>query len=369
MNSMKRVVPIAVVFFLALLFGYTLWFLYQKSRVRPVAFAVERPRVTEIVKKTVASGSIVPRKEVELKPRVPGIIDQVFVAAGQRVQEGQLVAKIQVVPDTTRLAQAQATLNTARINAEQAAREFARVRKLHARELIADAEYRRQESEDRLRRAELQAALDGLQVVRKGASRAAGLAANTEVHSTVNGTVLDVPIKEGMSVIESNTFNAGSTIAVVADMSDMIFEGNVDESEVGKLAEGMPLQIRVAALPGVIFAGTLEHIAPKAQLIEGAIRFKVRAAIVRSESQRGSPTLRAGYSANADIVLDRAKTLAIDESLLKFDGEQPYVEVEVAPQKFERREVTVGISDGIHIQIKNGLNGNARIKGSPASGS
>lgn len=357
---MKKLLIALAILFVLFVFGGTLVFLYKKSQAKPVVYEIVTPTRADIVKKTVATGSIVPRKEVELKPRVSGIVSKILVEPGDQVKAGDLVATIDIVPDTQRLTQAQAAVRSAKISADNARNELARADKLKAKGLMPESEYNRYKLEYELRQAELAAAQDNLQVIRKGASRAAGKARNTEVRSTVAGTVLDVPVKEGMSVIESNNFNAGSTIAVVADMSDMIFEGTVDESEVGKLRVGMPLDIRVGALDNDVLSGTLEYIAPKGVVKDGAIQFQIRAAI----QPKPGVTIRAGYSANADIVLDKVENvLAIDESVVTFDGDKAFVEIETAPQTFERREVQLGLSDGIRVEVKSGIDESARLKG------
>jgi HlyD family secretion protein len=357
---MKRLLSIVIALAVATTFVWTLVFLYAKSQKRPVRYETASPIVTDIVRKTVATGNIVPRREVEIKPRVSGIVDKVLVVPGTHVNTGQLLATIEIVPDTARLTQARAAVKSAEINAQNAENELQRASALRKSQIMSEVEFNRVQLEFALRSEELAAARDTLQVIRKGASRSAGNSTNTEVRSTLDGMVLDVPVKEGMSVIESNTFNEGSTVAVIADMNDMIFQGHVDESEVGKIREGMDLKIRVGAIDAQIFDGTLEYIAPKGQTVDGAIQFEIKAAI----AGRQDVFIRAGYSANADIVLDRAsQVLAIDESLLQFDDGKPFVEVEVVPQRFERRPIEVGISDGIHIQVVNGLTATDTVKG------
>jgi HlyD family secretion protein len=357
---MKRAITIIVVLILIAAFGKTLHFLYSKSQAKPVVYDTVKPVKTDIVKKTVATGNIVPRKEIEIKPRVSGIIDAIAVEPGDIVKNGDLIATIQIVPDAARLTQAQASVNSARISADNTEKELERAKKLRSQGIMPQADFNKYELDYELARERLSAAIDNVQVIKKGASRSAGKSKNTEVRSTVNGTILDVPVKEGMSVIESNTFNAGSTVAFVADMGDMIFQGMVDESEVGKVEVGMDLKIRVGALENEAFDGTLEYISPKGQTADGAIQFEIKAAI---KPKQGSK-IRAGYSANADIVLDSVSdVLAINESVLKFADKKPYVEVEIGPQQFERRDVEVGLSDGINIQIKSGIDENAVLKG------
>lgn len=356
---MKRIIPIFIVLTLMAAFAGTLWFLYQKSQTKPKLFETDTPVVVDIVKKTVATGALVPREEIEIKPRVSGIVESLHIEPGQLVEKGQLIAKIAIVPNVADLQRAEAQVESARISFDSAKRELERVQGLFDRQVISGAELERNRVTFELRQQELQAARNNLQIVRKGAARKGKQGNNTEVRSTVAGTALELPVKEGASVIESNSFNPGTTIAVIADMSDMIFQGQVDESEVGRLHEGMELAIKIGALDNETLTGKLEYIAPKGVQAEGVIQFEVKAAITAKEGL----LLRANYSANADIVLERRmQVLALNERLLQFDKGKPYVEVEVAEQTFERRDIEVGLSDGIHIELLSGIDKDARIK-------
>ncbi len=336
----------------------TLVFLYKKSGKEPPKVVTAKPEVTDIERKAVASGSIVPRKEVLIKPRVSGIVRKLHVEPGDTVKEGDLVAEIAIVPDVAQLTTAESELDSARIALGHAEKEYRRGEDLFAKKLISRREQADLKLTRDLRRAEVRAAARRLQVVKEGAAKG-DQQANTLVRSTVTGTVLEVPIEEGASVIESNTFNEGTTVASVADMSDMIFLGQIDEADVDKLREDMAVNIKVGAIDDKIFAGTLEYIAPKGNELEGAIQFEIRAALAPEEGF----VIRAGYSANAEIVLERReKVLAVKESLLQFDGDQAYVDVEVAPGAFERRDVTLGVSDGINIEITGGVEADTTIR-------
>ena len=356
---MKRIVPLFIVLIVLAAFGATLWFLYQKSQSKPQRFSTETPAVRDIVKKTVATGALVPREEIEIKPRVSGIIESLLVEPGQKVEKEQVIARIAIVPNVANLNRAEAQVEAARISFNSAKREFERHQGLFERKVISGAEMESRRVTFELRKQELDAARSNLQIVRKGAARKGKKGDNTEVRSTVSGTALELPVKPGASVIESNTFNPGTTIAVVADMSDMIFQGQVDESEVGRLHEGMELDIKIGALDNEVLKGKLEYIAPKGVAAEGVIQFEVKAAI---EAKDGL-LLRANYSANADIVLQRkSQVLTINERLLQFDKGKPFVEVEVAEQTFERRDLEVGLSDGIYIEVLSGVTADTRIK-------
>jgi HlyD family secretion protein len=355
---MKRLVPFLVVVAVAGVFAGTLYFLYQKSRRQPVVFETEEPMVTDIVKKTVATGSLVPRQEIEIKSRVSGVIQKRYVEPGQVIAKGALIADIQIIPDMLDLNRAESAVASARISFENARRELERNRGLFERAVISEAELGRHQLDFELRKQELDTALSNVALIKNGAIRKSNKVSN-QVRSTVAGTVLEAAVEEGESVIESNTFNAGTTIATVADMTDMIFLGRVDESEVGKLREGMELSIQIGAVENERLRGKLEYIAPKGVATEGVIEFEIRAAI----EPRADVLVRAGYSANADIVLDRRQqVLAIDEGLLQFEDGKPFVEVEVAPQTFEKRSVEVGLSDGIHIEVLGGLAQGTKIK-------
>jgi HlyD family secretion protein len=356
---MKRLVPIAIALLIFGAFAWTLLFLYQKSQAAPVQFKTETPAKVDIVKKTVATGSIVPRQEVEIKPRVSGVIEKLFVEPGVVVKAGQEIARIKIIPNVVNLNAAESQVETAKISYQNAIKELARYKTLREQNLISDIEYSRLELDHALREKELESAQSNLQLVRSGAAKGAGKVSNV-VTSTVDGMVIEVPVKEGASVTETNNFNPGTTIAFVANMGDMIFQGKVDESEVGKIKVGMPLDISIGAVEAKTFKGKLEYISPKGQSVEGAIQFEIKAAM---EPVEGT-FIRANYSANADVVLDRrTQVLAVNEGLLQFEKDgTPFVEVEVAPQRFEKRAIKTGLSDGLNIEILSGLALEDRIK-------
>jgi HlyD family secretion protein len=359
---MMRVFKYLLLLLVFALFGGTCVFLYKKSQKPPVEAKTEKPAMMDIVKKTVATGAITPRQEVEIKPRVSGVLQELTVEPGAIIKNGDKIAKIQIVPDAVTLNRAQSEVQAARIAFDNARRELDREKKLLAQGVVSDAEVAKFETEFQLRKQTLDAAGANLQLVKEGQARgAAGKASNIMVVSTVDGMVIDVPVKVGYSVIESNNFNPGTTIAVVADMSDMIFLGQVDESEVGKIKQGMKLKIKVGALgEEQEIEGTLEYISPKGKEIDGAIQFEIKAKVVPPKDV----FIRAGYSANADIVLEEKKqVLAMREALVQFgeDG-KPFVEVETSPKHFETRPVELGLSDGINVEIKSGVDANTSVK-------
>jgi HlyD family secretion protein len=355
---LKRLVPFVITLGVLAAFSWTLLFLYQKSQAKPLVYKTAKPRVIDVIKKAVAPGAILPRREVTIKSRVSGVLDKVEVEPGQQVKSGALIAKIRIIPDVVSLNNAEARLKAAQISSDNATLEIARFEKLRAQNLVGETEYNQQKLTAELRRQELEAAESNLQLVKVGASKKSGAVSNI-VYSTVEGTVLDVPVKEGGSVIEANNFNEGTTIASIADMRDLLFSGTVDESEVGKIKEGMPVAITVGALGEQHFQGKLEYIAPKGVAKDGTIQFEVRAKI---ELLPGV-LLRANYSANADIILERHDhVLAVSENLVRFEDGKTFVEVETTPQHFEKRAVTLGLSDSIDVEVVSGIDAKATLK-------
>jgi HlyD family secretion protein len=357
---MKRIVPLLIVLVVVGLGVGTMYYLWSKSKKTPVVAKTETAEVKDIVKKSVASGAIVPREEVELKPRVSGVIEELYLEPGAVVKQGEKIAKIRIVPDAASLQRATASVQTARIALDNAKRELARGEGLFTQGVIAQAELDRLKNDVALREQDVTAATGSLTIVKEGAMRGAGGgASNVVVTATVSGMIIDVPVKKGESVIESNNFNPGTTIATVANMGDMIFQGQVDESEVGKIRVGMALAIKIGALEREMFDGKLEYIAPKGKLIDGAIQFEIKASIVPKKDV----FIRAGYSANADVVLDkRTQVLAIREALVQWKDGQPFVEVETAPKQFATRDVKLGLSDGIYAEVVSGVTKDDKIK-------
>lgn len=341
-----------------LIFAGTTIFLYNKSQRPPVVYQTVQPYRADIIRKTVATGKIVPRKEIAVKSRVPGVIAEVYVEAGERIAKGDLIVKIELLPDMAFLSAAESELEKARINLANASKELQRQKPLFDEKLIPELEFSKFELQYQLAAEAVKGAENNVALIRDGASKKSGKVSN-EVQATASGLLLDVPVKEGGFVIQSNTFNEGTTIATIANMEDMIFEGRVDESEVGKLKEGMLLELRVGAIGDPRFPAHLEYIAPKGTEDQGTIKFEIRAAVTLSAEN----FLRAGYSANADIVLDkRDQVLAVNEANLIIENNKTFVDVQTGPQQFARREITTGLSDGINIEVVSGLQANELIK-------
>jgi len=355
---MRRLIPLLVALLALGAFVWTLVFLYQKSQQKPVMFETKQAAARDIVEKTVAAGAIVPRREVAIKARVSGVVEELLVEPGHYVKAGDLLARIKIIPNVVNLNAAEARLSAAEISVKNSEGEHARIKKLFEQQLITQSEFTRIDLDYQLAKQELVAARNNLQLVKEGAIRGSGKVSNL-VHSTVEGMVLEVPVEVGASVIETNNFNEGTTIAAVADMNDMVFEGTVDESEVGKLEEGMPATISIGAIDGKRFSGELEYISPKGVAKDGTIEFQVRAKLLLEPGT----FIRANYSANADVILDkRDRVLSISESLIQFDKGKPFAEVEVAPQQFEKRSLKLGLSDGIYVEVLDGLDRNSRVK-------
>lgn len=356
---MKKMIRLMLVLLFAAIFIYTFYYLYQKSAAKPVVFETESASYRDIIKKTVATGSIKPRKEIEIKPQVSGIIEKLYVQAGDEVKKGDLIAKIKIVPNLANLSNGENRLNRAKLALEQAKIDYDRNRSLQEQKVISLAEFQQFKLAYENAREEFKAAEDNLEIIREGVAKSSSGTTLTLVRSTATGTVLDVPVEEGFSVIEVNNFNVGTTIATVADLGEMIFEGKIDESEVGKIKVNMPLILTIGAIDQAKFQATLEFIAPKGISENGAIQFTIKAAVALEQKY----FIRAGYSANADIVLARADSvLSIPEALIVFDKDKPYVEVETGPQQFEKRSIKTGLSDGVNIEILEGLDTAVKIK-------
>lgn len=360
---MKKYLKIALLVVLAIILIGTFVFLYQKSQPEAAVYEMLKPEVTDLQKATVATGKVEPRDEILIKPQISGIIDEVYKEAGQGVKKGEVIAKVKVIPELGQLNSAESRVRLAEINAKQAETDFGRIQKLYDDQLISKEEYEKSEVALKQALEERQTAKDNLEIVKEGITKNSASFSSTMIRSTIDGLILDVPVKAGNSVIMSNTFNDGTTIATVANMNDLIFRGNIDETEVGRIHEGMPIKLTIGALQNLTFNATLEYISPKGVETNGANQFEIKAAIAVPDTVM----VRSGYSANAEIVLQRAdKVLAVPESTVEFSGDSTFVYVmtdSVPQQKFERTQVVAGMSDGIKIEIKKGVTANDKIRG------
>ncbi len=356
---MKKFFKFLLLFVFVALVLWVFVYLYKKSKTEPVVFETELPQTINIIKKTVATGSVVPRKEIAIKPQESGIITEIFVNPGDMVKQGDLIARIQIIPEMIQVNDAENRLKKSKLEFENARIEYERKKDLYENRVIALSEFQAEELRFNTRREDMETAENHLNLIREGVTKKMGAQTNTLIRSTIEGMVLDVPVKEGNSVIKSNAFNDGTTIAIVADMAEMIFQGNVDETEVGKVKEGMHLLLTIGALESESFDAYLEYISPKGKEANGAIQFEIKAAVKLKENQ----FIRAGYSANADIVLDRRDSvLAVSEKVLQFSNDSVFVEIETNPQTFEKRLVKTGLSDGINIEVVEGISTGEKIK-------
>lgn len=356
---MKKILRILILVVILVVFAATIFYLYNKSKQKQVVYTTEKPFITTVIKKTVATGSVIPRKEIEIKPQVSGIVEEIYVEAGKNVRKGDILAKVRIIPDLVNLNNAEGRLERAKITYDDTKINFDRQEKLAKNGVISESEFQVAQVAFKNAKQEVEAADANLQLIREGVNKKSGKMTNTLIASTIDGMILDIPVKVGSSVIEANNFNPGTTIASIADVGDMIFQGKVDETEVGKIKSGMDLLLIVGAIDNDTFHATLKYIAPKGVLENGAVQFEIKADVKLKPEQ----FIRAGYSANADIVLQRAhQVMAIKESLLQFDGDSAFVEVETSPQVFEKRLIKTGLSDGINIQVLSGLKKDDKIK-------
>ncbi len=360
---MKKYSKLMVAAIVAIIFIGTFVFLYQKSQPKPIEYQELSPKVTDVLKSTVITGKIEPRNEVNVKPQISGIVTEICKQAGDYVQAGEVIAKVKVIPDMGQLSSAQARVRLAGINLKQAQVDYTREEQLFKKQLVSADEYDKVKQALKQAKEEVVAAEDALEVVRDGVSKSNASASSTLIRSTISGIILDIPVKVGNSVILANTFNDGTTIASVANMNDLIFRGNIDETEVGNLVVGMPMKITIGALQDLKFDADLEYISPKAVENNGANQFEVKAAV---RSVKGSK-IRSGYSANAEIVLAKAMhVLTVPESAIEFSGDSTFVYVIKGSddkKTYERKQVITGLSDGVNIEIKKGIGLKDKIRG------
>ena len=360
---MKKYIKLVVSVLVLLVFVGTFVFLWKKSQPQPEVYEEFTPEMGDIVKTTIVTGKIEPRNEVSVKPQISGIITEILKEAGDPVTSGEVIAKVKVIPDMNQLSSAEARVRLATLNADQAKTDYEREKVLYDKGLVSREEYEKQLQAYNQCAEEVRAAQDNLEVVRDGVSRSNASASSTLIRSTISGLILDIPVKVGNSVILSNTFNDGTTIATVANMNDLIFRGNIDETEVGSLVTGMPMNITIGALHDLRFGATLEYISPKAVENNGANQFEIKAAVNVGSGGR----IRSGYSANAEIVLSKAQhVVTLPESAVAFEDNKTYVYIVKGSgeeKTYERREVQTGMSDGLKIEIKKGLSTKDKVRG------
>ena len=372
---MKRTGTIITLLVIVIAFSAGIWYIYSKDKTNPVVFQTETASIKTIVKKTVATGNIVPKEEVFIKPNISGIIHEIFVVAGDVVLAGDLIAKVKVVPNINSLNSAKNNINsaktqveTARLALESQKSIYLRQKELFDKAVVSANEfdqallsYNQAQQRYNQENVLLTAAQQTFDIVKTGTAKGLGAAANTEIRATVSGMILDIPVKVGNQVIESNNFNDGTTIATIADVEKMIFEGKVDESEVGKITENLPLEITVGAIENKKFNAVLDFIAPKGVSENGAIQFEIKGTL----NNQNATFIRAGLSANASIILARAENvLSIKEALVQYDPKtkKPFVEIATGAQEFKRKEISLGVSDGLYVEVLEGVTQQDNIK-------
>jgi HlyD family secretion protein len=357
---MKKIGKYIVVVLVAAIFVGTFAYLYQRSKPKETKYQELETTVGTIVKSTVLTGKIQPRDEVNIKPQISGIVAELYKEAGQSVKQGEIIAKLKVIPDMSSLSSAQSRVRLAEVNAKQVKTDYEREKALYDKNLVSADEYEKSYQQLQQANEELASAKEALEIIRDGVSSSNASGSSTLVRSTISGLILDVPVKVGNSVTMSNTFNDGTTIATVANMDDLIFDGNIDETEVGRISVGLPVKITVGALQDVSLDATLEYIAPKATESNGTNLFEIKASV---KVPKGV-TVRSGYSANAEIVLQKAEdVVCIQESAIQWEGDDTYVFVKDL-EGYTRRDVTTGLSDGVNIEIKSGLSAGEKVRGS-----
>jgi HlyD family secretion protein len=360
---MKKYSKLIIAAIIALIFIGTFVFLWQKSQPKETVYNEFTPKQDSIQKTTIITGKIEPRNEVNIKPQISGIISELYKEPGDYVNAGDVIAKVKVVPEMGQLSSAEMRVRLSEINLKQAETDFKRIENLHEQKLVSDDEFDKSRIALQQAKHEKLAAEDALQVVRDGFSKANAKASSTLIRSTISGIILNIPVKVGYSVIQVNTMNEGTTIATVANMNNLIFRGNIDETEVGQLVNGMNMKITIGALQDLKFDAALEYISPKAVESNGANQFEIKAAVMLTEGGK----IRSGYSANAEIVLAKAdNVLTVPESAIEFSGDSTFVYVikgEGKEKTYDRTYVETGLSDGVNIEIKKGITSKDKVRG------
>ena len=349
-----------LIILLILGFLFAIAYFVRTNSTSSIEYDTSSPFISSIQKTSVVTGTVIPEDEVDIKPQLNGIIDNILVEEGDIVEIGQLIAIIKVVPDERSVYGARAQVTAARLTVQNAERQIKRAKELFEKQIISQQDYEDAELNYNTAKENLIAAQNDLEILRKG-SVAGSSTANTNIRATVSGTILEIPVKLGDQVIAANNFNEGTSVAIIADLNEMIFEGQVDEAEVGKLELGQSLKVNMAAIPGREFDAILKFVAPKGTEQGGAVQFKIEADLTLDEDT----FVRAGYSANGSLVVEnKQEIMVIAEALLQFDRrtQLPYVEVEISDQNFERRDVTTGLSDGIKVEILSGVSMDDKIK-------
>ena len=361
---MKKIIKTLLFILLGIIFVGTFVFLWSKSRPKTVEYEQVSPEIRTIEKKIIITGSMSPRNEILLKPQISGIITEIFKEAGQLVKAGDIIARVNVVPDIAQLSNAESRLNVANISFEQLKTDFERASRLFKSGVLSKEEYENTQTSFRKADEEVKNAKENLEIVKSGISSSTAKYSNTQIRSTVTGMILNIPVKVGNSVIQANNFNDGTTIASIADMNDLIFVGRIDETEIGKVKEGNNVQLIIGAMQDAKINAILEYISPKGEPNNGATTFEIRAAVKNNTDA----FIRAGYSANGEIVVEKKDSvLSIPESVLEFEGDSIFVyvidAVSSSPNNYKKTSVKVGLSDGIYIEVLEGITAQDKLRG------
>ena len=356
---MKKFGRILTILLVAAVFIGTFAYLFQRSRPKEIQYEELMPEMGTISKSTVVTGKIQPRDEVNVKAQISGIVAELYKEAGQTVEKNEVIAKLKVIPEMSQLSSAQSRVRLSEVNLKQAQTNYDREKKLFDQQLVSAEAFEQVAQALKQAKEEYNASVESLEIIRDGVSSSNKSGSSTLVRSSVAGLILDIPVKVGNTVINSNTFNDGTTIATVADMNDLIFDGNIDETEVGRVHIGLPVRITVGALQDVVIDAALEYISPKATESGGTNLFEIKATVKVPEGV----TIRSGYSANAEIVLARAQdVVSLPEAAIQFEGEKTYVWIREADGD-KRRDVVTGLSDGIDIEIRQGIAVGEKVRG------
>lgn len=361
---MKKFFKWAIITLIALIFIGTFVFLYQKSQPKVDEYEICTVELKDLERSTIVTGKIEPRDEVNIKPQISGIITELYKRAGDIVTKDEVIAKVKVIPEMSTISNAESNVKLQEISLRQAQNDYDRMKNLYNDKVVSAEDFEKAEVTLKNAKQNLAQAKDALNIAREGVSLSNAKMSTTLVRSTIDGLILDVPVKVGNSVILSNSFNDGTTIATIADMNKLLFRGNIDETEVGRITEGMPVSITIGAIQDLKIDAILEYISPKGVESNGANQFEIKAAL----SVPQGTTLRAGYGANAEIILERAnKAICVPEAALEFKDDSTFVYILTdehgKKQQFERKPVTTGLSDGINIEIKNGLKVGQKVRG------
>jgi len=367
---MKKPIRVIGLCVLAVFVVYTLYFLWKQSQPKPVVYELVSPELRTIVKRTTVAGSMEARRQVAVKPQTTGIISHLLVEPGDKVKAGQVIATVSIIPDMAQLNEAKSRVEAARITLGEVQREYDRIHALYKDGVVSREEYEKQSTHLASARESVLAAESQVQVITRGQSARSGNVSVTELRSTITGVVLSVPVEVGASVSGTSAFTEGSTVAKIADMSDIIFRGFIDETEVAQLRLGMDIELHLGSMQEVTIPAKLNYISPEGVMQNGAKMFEVKA----TASIPDDVTIRSGYSANASIVLGTARdVLSCDETAISFEDGKPYVYVltsspdDTAHQQFERRAVTIGLSDGLSIELKSGVKSGELLRGNLVS--